>query len=180
MNAFLGATVAGRVGQVGHALVARWIHYDDGLVTVLSCRERVLFDRLSPADRAHALRVAGRLHHADYDGRDEETRQLLRAALLHDIGKADQGVRLPHRVAHVALKAIAPRWQARMAADPRGGRRPFFALAHHAELGAEALTRAGSDSLTISLVRYHDDALPAPLARYDHLLAALRRADDEG
>jgi len=65
-------------------------------------------------------------------------------------------------------------------ADRRGWRRPFFALARHAELGAEMLTSVGSDPLTISLVRYHDDTLPAPLGRYDHLLAALRRADDEG
>ncbi|MCW5882362.1 MAG: HD domain-containing protein [Anaerolineae bacterium] len=180
MNAFLATTVAVRVGQVGYALAARWTRHDDYLTTVLAPGERGLFDRLPATERAHALRVADRLRRAGYDGRDEATRSLLRAALLHDIGKAGHGVRLPHRVAYVALRAIAPAWLAHSVANPCGWRRPFFALAHHAELGAEVLTSVGSDPLTISLVRYHDDALPPPLGRYDHLLAALRRADDEG
>lgn len=180
MTAFCDSAVLARVRQVGHALLARWTHHEDDALRVLSPRERALFEGLSPADRAHALRVADRLRRAGYDDDAGVTRDLLKAALLHDIGKAGQGVHLPHRIAHVVLRGLAPAWQAHIAAQRHGWHQPFFALAHHAELGAELLTGAGSDWLTISLVRYHDVALPPSLARYGALLTALRHADDAG
>lgn len=182
MSAPRGWTVAVRVGQVGHALTARWTRRDDPALAALAPRERALFDRLPPADRAHALRVADRLRRAGYDDRadDEALRALFKAALLHDVGKAGQGIRLHHRVAHVVLRVVAPAWLARVARDNSGWQRPFYALAHHAELGAEQAAHAGSDPLTIALVRHHDSALPPDLADYDRLLSALRAADDDG
>ena len=165
-----------RVGQVGYSLTARWAAPDDGLLALLSPAERALFDTLPPADRAHGLRVARRVRGAGYN----DTR-LLKAALLHDIGKAGHGVHLPHRVARVLLAALPPHEMARIAATDEGWHAPFYALAHHAAMGADLLAASGSDALTVALVRSHDAPdTPAALADYDDWLKALKAADDAG
>ena len=165
-----------RVEQVGYSLSARWTPPDDGLLALLSPAERALFDSLPPADRAHGLRVARRVRQAGYgDAR------LLKAALLHDVGKAGHGIHLPHRVARVLLGALTPRELARIAATDRGWHEPFHALAHHAALGADLLAASGSDALTVALVRSHDTPdTPAALADYADWLKALKAADDAG
>lgn len=165
-----------RLRQGFHALLARWETVDESVLTVLNDRERLLFDRLPRADRLHALRVARRLTTAG-----QRHPSLLKAALLHDVGKAGQGIYLPHRVARVLLRLAAPTWLARIAADPAGWHRPFYALANHAEQGAIWISDAGSDPLTVALVRYHDaTACPPNLADHADLWRALRQADDQG
>ncbi len=171
----LGAVVV-RVRQGVHALLARWEQVDESALAVLSRRERDLFDRLPRADRLHALRVARRLTEA---GQTEPA--LLKAALLHDVAKAGQGIHLAHRVTRVLLRVAAPTWLSGVAADSNGWHRPFYALANHAEQGAIWIAEAGSDPLTVALVRYHDTpACPPALADHADLWAALRRADDQG
>ena len=111
----------------------------------------------------------------------ERDASLLRAALLHDIGKAGQGIHLPHRVARVVLARLAPSVLARLAAQPSGWRRPLYALVNHAHLGAIWIEAQGSDALTVALVRYHDaPTWPPELMAYTHLWHALRAADDFG
>ena len=169
-------SVAVRLRQGVHALLARWETVDESVLAVLSERERALFDRLPRADRLHALRVARRLTRT---GQTDPA--LLKAALLHDVGKAEQGIRLPHRVARVLLRLAAPAFLAAIAADPTGWHQPFYALAHHAELGALWLAEAGSSPLTVALVRYHDaTACPPALADHADLWQALHEADDQG
>ena len=176
MTSLVWRSVALRVRQAGHALTARWERGDEALLSVLLPAERALFDRLPPADRAHALRVTARLHEA---GQTEP--RLLRAALLHDIGKAGQGVHLPHRVARVLLQAVAPATWARLADTAVGWQRPFYALAHHAETGAALVAAAGDEPVTVALVRFHDaPSIPPALANYADWLRALQAADDEG
>ena len=165
-----------RLRQGVHALVARWETVDESLLAVLSDSERALFDRLPRADRLHAVRVARRLTQAGLTDR-----ALLKAALLHDVGKAGQGIRLPHRVVRVLLRLAAPAWLAAVAADPAGWHQPFYALAHHAEMGALWIAGLGSDPLTVALVRYHDaPACPPTLADHADLWRALHDADDQG
>ena len=165
-----------RLRQGVHALLAHWENADESALAVLTDRERVLFDRLPRADRLHALRVARRL---TTTGPSHPA--LLKAALLHDVAKAGQGIHLPHRVARVLLRLAAPTWLNGIAADPVGWHRPFYALANHAEQGALWIAEAGSDPLTVALVRYHDaPAWPPALADYADLWRALRQADDQG
>ncbi len=169
-------SLAVRVGQVGHALAARWQALDETPLVVLTPGERALFDRLPRADRLHAVRVAGRLAQAG-----QRHPSLLKAALLHDVGKAGQGIHLPHRVARVVLTAVAPGLLARLTATPTGWRRPLYALVNHARLGAIWTLEAGSDPLTVALVGYHDAATwPTDLVEYSTLWRALKLADDEG
>jgi hypothetical protein len=165
-----------RVGQVGYALTARWAGPNDTLVSPLSPAERRLFDTLPRTDRAHALRVATRVQSAGHTHP-----ALLKAALLHDSGKAGQGIRLWHRIVWVLARKWGQRPQDWLAAGAHGWRRPFYALAHHATLGAGRLAARGSDPLTVALVRYHDcPTLPPEHALDNPLLHALQYADDRG
>ena len=165
-----------RLRQGVHALLARWETVDERPLAVLNDRERALFDRLPRADRLHALRVAQRLRPAG-----ETHPSLLKAALLHDVGKAGQDIYLLHRVVRVLLRLAAPTWLDRIAADSQGWHRPFYALANHAALGALWIAESGSDSLTVALVRYHDaTACPPALADNADLWRALQQADDQG
>jgi hypothetical protein len=168
---------AARAGQVGYSLVARWARTKPPrLEHVLTSKERALYERLDHADRAHALRVLSRVEKAGLTHP-----ALLKAALLHDVGKADAGIRLPHRILRVALGAAMPRLLARLGARPHGWQRPFYMLAHHAAVGAAWLEAVGSDELTVNLVRYHEGReVPPALTAHAELLRALRRADDDG
>jgi putative nucleotidyltransferase with HDIG domain len=126
-------------------------------------------------DQRHALSVC---HTLELQGHAE--RDLLAAALLHDVGKSvAQGARvgLWHRVAVVLLRAFWPSLLVRLAKD--GGaswRRSFFVQVHHAAIGAEAAAQAGCSEITAGLIRHHEDS---PNQVPDPLLAALQAADSE-
>ncbi|MFM8957072.1 MAG: HD domain-containing protein, partial [Actinomycetota bacterium] len=77
-----------------------------------------------------------------------------RAALLHDIGKVESGL---GTVARVMATIVGP----------HGAR--FRRYHDHERLGVELLTAAGSDTVTLQLLRGEGDAA---------LLGALRRADE--
>jgi putative nucleotidyltransferase with HDIG domain len=119
------------------------------------------YRRMDPRDRDHACRVARRLLqvHPDADA------LLLRAALLHDVGKAQRRYRLLERIAVHALPTPPAAF---------GGLRSIW-LAHrdHPRLGAAALRSLGVDPRVVELVERHHQH-PAPNAA----LAALAAADE--
>jgi hypothetical protein len=133
-----------------------------------------LFARMPVEDQRHGLAVLGLLR----AGGQSET-VLLQAGLLHDVGKADGGVGLHHRVARVLLRAGAPpawRW---LAGTPTGWRRPFWVVAHHPDRGAAWIEAAGGAPGLVALVRYHERRPPAEWAGTDlaRWHAELARAD---
>ena len=126
-----------------------------------------LFDTMPVADRRHGLDVSARLLGAGHDDRD-----LLAAALLHDVAKG-QRMRLWHRVAGVLLEALAPGALRRLAsADARSWRHPFHLFLHHAELSAEMVLAAGGSARTAAFIRGTAGGDDARLQR------ALTEADD--
>jgi putative nucleotidyltransferase with HDIG domain len=132
-----------------------------------------LLQRLAPFDRAHHLRVHELLVTLGHDDLD-----LLRAALLHDIGKADERgrVRLPHRVVSTLLGELAPSLLARLSrADRDGVRHGLYLAAHHARLGAELAAQAGASARCCALIAGHEGAQVGD----DPLLAALIAADSQ-
>lgn len=126
-----------------------------------------LFASMPVADRRHALDVVARLRAAGHEDRD-----LLAAALLHDVAKGDR-LRLWHRVAGVLLDAFAPAMLRRLASpDVESWRYPFHLYLHHARLSADLAEAAGCAPRTVAFLRGE------PTTPDGQLAAALKVADD--
>jgi hypothetical protein len=118
----------------------------------LSGAELALWRRMYGPDRRHSVQVA-----RDVERRlgAEATRPVLAAALLHDVGKLDAGLRTFGRVvATLTIRAAGHdevvSWQ-----RSRGLHRRLALYARHPDLGAQMLTLAGSDPLTVAWAREH-------------------------
>ena len=126
-----------------------------------------LFAAMPVADRRHALDVVNRLTAAGVADPD-----VLVAALLHDAAKGHR-MRLWHRVAGVALEAVAPAQLRRLASpDPRSWRYPFHLYLHHADLSADAAAAAGCSPRATAFIRGAAGEADASLA------AAFASADE--
>jgi putative nucleotidyltransferase with HDIG domain len=140
----------------------------------LLVEEAELWRRMGRVDRRHVLGVARRVEAALGTG---ATRPVLAAALLHDIGKLESHLSTYGRVVatlsiKVAGPVVAEAWT-----QTRGFTRRVGLYAQHEHLGAEMLELAGSDPVTVALVREHSRPEPDRTAPA-HLAAALRAADD--
>jgi hypothetical protein len=165
-----------RVSQFIRALIA-WVSNEErGLLSeYLTPPQAELFLRMPRSDQRHGLDVCHALRRARHDDRD-----LLAAALLHDVGKSGGRLRLWHRVLIVLVKALRPELLDRLASDePRSWRYPFFVHQQHPELGAELALSVGCSPATIDLIRRHQQSSAdrATSSYQDELLAALQEAD---
>jgi len=125
----------------------------------LTADEPALWRRMSGADRRHAIGVArdtiGLL------GPDEATRDVIAAALLHDVGKVESSFGTFARV-WITLAAMAVgrarllRWAGDLSGTDHASLRARVGLyLTHDRLGAELLDRAGSEALTVSWAAEH-------------------------
>jgi hypothetical protein len=118
-----------------------------------------LFETMSAADQQHALRVCRGLQERGYTEKD-----LLAAALLHDVGKAGGHVPFWTRPVIVIGKLCFPRLLARLAVYPREGMRlphlqswriPLGYAWWHADIGANLAASAGLSERAILYIRTH-------------------------
>jgi len=139
-----------------------------GFVTPLSSTEHehvakylqsdamLLFLSMSSADQRHSLRVCQGLQ-----ARGCQQRELLTAALLHDVGKAAGRVPFWTRPVIVLCKRLAPHLLIRLTAYPVESRRlPHWrrALSYawwHAEVGADLALEAGLGEPIVHYIRMH-------------------------
>jgi len=129
--------------------------------------EADLWRRMSGADRRHAVMVARRVD----DQLGGADRPVLAAALLHDVGKVDSGLGTPARV--VATLAGMVGGDRVRSGDGRIGR-----YLRHPQIGADLLTAAGSDELTVDWAAQHH--LPAEHWTVHQATAeVLHAADDD-
>jgi hypothetical protein len=124
---------------------------------------------MSGPDRRHAVGVARRTE-ATLGHR--ATRPVLAAALLHDVGKAESGFGTFARVGVTLAAAVVGHERL----SRRRGRVGQYV--RHDVLGADLLSAAGSDPLTIAWTREHH----SPKDRWTldpEVGAALKAADDD-
>lgn len=173
-----------RVRQFVQAVQSRWRGPDEQELArarrALPDRGWRLFRAMPHSDQVHALHVWQDLKSAGY-----EEPELDQAALLHDVAKHLGGVTLVHRVAVVLIKAFTPGVWRRLKSAAEPSRRsllhPLWAHANHPATGAQLAEAAGCLPGAVSLIRRHQEHLPAgdQRSREDVLLLALQRADDD-
>jgi hypothetical protein len=148
-----------RGGQFFRGFHARLTPVEIAVVrSLLSPAELRLFLALEPRDRRHSYDLLRWLEVTA--GSQKPAAALLKAALLHDVGKGR--LRVWDRVAFVLLEHASPRFvdimgSAQNAPEGLRWRRALWRLRHHAELGARALAGAGADPRVIALVARHTD-----------------------
>jgi hypothetical protein len=128
---------------------------DEALKALLTDSQWSLVRRLAPADRVHLFTVHRELVRMGMTDQD-----LLTAAILHDVGKADERgrVTLLHRVVKVLLEAVAPNWLERMSRqDDNWLRHGLYLALNHPRLGAALAREAGISDRTCWLIEHHAD-----------------------
>jgi hypothetical protein len=167
--------LAYRASQFFRTLITRTAAQDNDLVKMhLSPALFRLFQRMSPADQAHGIRV---LRHLLSEG--ESHPALLAAALLHDVGKLHVKPSIWERVLAVVIAWFVPdatvRWGK---GEPRGWRKPFVIAAQHPHWGAEMISSAGGEAALVTLVRRHQEPLGENLEdEFERKLLQLQEAD---
>jgi len=144
---------------------------------ILSPEELSLFKQLPIPDQNHSLRVLKTL-----EANDEGDLDLLKAALLHDLGKIKFPLRRWERVFAVLVMGIFPERHLKWGmGDPSGIKRALVVSKQHPDWGADFAEEAGSDPMTVWLIRYHETRLPAGSHSKDDLLFLniLKEADNQ-
>src|SRR5256714_15114226 len=115
-----------------------------------------LFRTMSPADQQHSLRVCRKLR-----ARGCKDKDMLAAALLHDVGKAQGRVPFWTRPAIVLGKKLAPQLLTRLVVYPgtggqyMGWRRSLSYAWYHADIGADLAAAAGLSERAVLYIRTH-------------------------
>lgn len=143
---------------------------------------RTLFAHMPVDAQRHSLNVLRDLRRQDV----ERPRELLVAALLHDVGKvaaSDAGtpITLWLRGPLVVLEKLAPgRLHDWASSDPTGGwRYALHVHLHHPTIGANLAARVGCDRQTCWLIEHHQDDKVDHLPNSQRdLLVALQQADN--
>lgn len=134
-----------------------------------------LFRGMLPSDQAHALRVFSALQ-----GDGIVDRDLLAAALLHDVGKSVHKPSALDRVIVILANRMFPRKVIQWGeAEPKGWRRPFTIASQHPRWGAELVAAHGASARLVELIRHHQEPAQQPASALDPLLSELRRVDGE-
>ncbi len=173
--------ISHRASQFFHALTAHVSAEDRAFLETWLPEEtaRAFFDAMTVADQCHALRTARtaeQLRLASPDGATMVDRRLLiRASLLHDIGRQKGDMGTCGKVLAVLLTAAFPRWSKKRGENAAGGwlSALLHVYYHHPEKGANMLRRIGLPDEAALTVRHH-----APAAGDDPPeLLLLRQAD---
>ena len=148
----------------------------EDLDSLLSDGQVQLFDQLPAEYQDHSYRVMIRLRDSGEDRKD-----LLVAALLHDVGKIRTPVGVWERsLAVLLVKGMPDRVKRFSEGSPDGWRRAIVVKSQHPIWGAEMAKGAGCTELTVSLITRHHDTVPDQEETEEaQFLRALQRADNK-
>jgi hypothetical protein len=121
----------------------------------LDDREAVLFDRMRPTDRGHAVAVARAVERHLGELGAEPDRWMMAAALLHDVGKSVPDLGAYGRTVATLSSWIGGADMAEQWADTTGFTRKVGLYMQYPRLGGDLLTVAGSDERVVAWAREH-------------------------
>ncbi len=143
----------------------------------LTIEQWSLFNQLQPGEKNHAIMVFTKL----LDQGDDQ-RELLTAALLHDIGKLRYHLNPIEKAVVVLIKAIHPGLAHRWGSMPVNGWdglprwcKAFILAENHAEWGADLARQAGASPMIESLIRRHHAGVN--LAEDEAITSLLRKLE---
>lgn len=136
-----------RIKQVFYGLTAKMtVGYHKFVRGYLNNNEQKLFYRLRVGEQVHSVRVA-----LGCKNDKPHNNKLIKAALLHDVGKVDSNLNIFNKV----LVVILTKYQIRDNRLPAFIRRALFYKNRHPQIGAEFLKQLGLDKEIIYLVENH-------------------------
>lgn len=171
-----------RARQFWHALYAEPSVNDMGEVrSLLNPAQMALFRRMHPSEQVHSIQVMQAVLRTGADLLGERRTDVLRAALLHDVGKNCYPLRIWERVLIVLATAFAPIFVGRWGeGEVMSWRRAFVVARQHPSWGAQMAAEAGATPLTVALIRRHQDVLLKGSEDFeDRMLRLLQSADHE-
>ena len=141
-----------RLRQFWHALTAVPTQTDLDLINkYLTTSLMKLFNKMQTSEKAHSIMVF-----KDLLQTNENNKDLLIAALLHDVGKSIYPLSLFERVEIVIGTALFPQQALKWGTGkPKGWKRPFVVAAKHSEWGAQLASDAGASEKTVEIIRNH-------------------------
>jgi putative nucleotidyltransferase with HDIG domain len=148
----------------------------DRIRLYLSPVEMILFTKMPPPDQNHSLRVFDSVL-----GSGENDEDLIKASLLHDIGKGLHPLTRWERIIGVLvagfLPGLAREWGK---GETRGLKRPLAVMQQHPVWGAEMAREAGCSPHAVWLIAHHEEPGPPASATKEKmaLLDKLQTADN--
>jgi len=144
--------------------------------TYLSKEEQILFYRMRRFDQRHSLEVAYNCLSLGTLPPEIIKSRLVKAALLHDIGKCYLKCGLTSRVVYTLISYISPKAFKHYAYQKKTKKvlAKLAVLAQHAEIGAGMLSAITDDMELVEVVRYHNSE---PRQPESYLLPLIREAD---
>ena len=141
------------------------------LNSYLNSAQLALFRNLQPSEQWHAFEVFNKLKDNGITQPD-----LLKAGLLHDIGKIIYPLKTWERVMIVVIKQISPSLMQRWGQRKSTGLFKLFSVAsRHAEWGADLITQTGASEELIELISRHEEN---PSSDQHASLSSLQNADN--
>lgn len=173
--------VSKRSRQFFRALFSKMEQDDHEAVNkYLDRREKKLFYNMDPAIQKHCVNVAATILDM-VSGRPElNSPVLIKAGLLHDIGKSQGTFTVMDRVWYVLVKKVSRRLAKKLAKPGNAGffarlRNSFHLHIYHSEIGATIAETAGLDKELVYLLRNHHNHC---LSSQSEKLAVLLKADE--
>lgn len=126
----------------------------------LSDWERALYNQMEAIDQRHALDVAFTVRKDPRITNEEERALLIRAALLHDIGKVKGDFTISQRVMVKLIYLFFPNYRKKLLVDSEKSKRGTLKKAVyvqdiHSKRGAHMLCLGGAEQDLVQLVKNH-------------------------
>ncbi len=154
------------MGQISKFLKSLSINFSKNEIEFvrkyLNAQEQILFYRMPLADQKHAIEVSQVLENRAKSEKKLDVAQLIKAGLLHDLGKCFYPFTLKDRVIGSLLKQFLPPAYENLSIKGekqtrKGLARMLYVHKHHPKLGADLARETGMSEECCIMIENHQD-----------------------